>query len=193
MNGNTTDINAIREQRRRRIVSKLQNQELDIMVLEGETEIGNLSKELEKHKPKRNTGETEAAAALVEEGKISAEEAVRLARENKGFIIVRREDGKRTSASDQATAVETGMNVALNTAEKLVELGKGKGGGEAKSHSLADMSEFVSAKVDVKIAELKGLVKEAMNKGNTSSPNIVDAIKELKELGVIQGGGGGGG
>lgn len=194
MNGNTTDIEAIREQRRRRIAQKLEEQELTIIGLEGEKEIGELEKEVNKHKPKGNPGEAEAAASLVEHGKVPAEEAARLAREGKGFVIVKPgPDGKRTSAAETASAVEKGMNVALNTAEKLVELGKGKGGGEAKSHSLADVSEFVSAKVEVKIAELKGMVKEAMNKGNTSSPNIVDAIKELKELGVIQVGGGGGG
>jgi len=195
MNGNTTDINVIKEQRRRRIVSKLQDQELDIMVLEGEKEVIELSKEVEKHKPKGNTGEAEAAATLVAEGKISPEEAVRLARENKGFVIVKPgADGKRTNASDTATAVEKGMNVALNTAEKIAEIGKGKGGGgDGKNYSLADVSEFVSAKVDVKISELKGLVTQALNKGNTKSPDVVDAIKQLKELGVIQTGGGGSG
>lgn len=194
MNGNTTDVNAIREQRRRRIVSKLQDQELDIMVLEGEREIGDLSKELDKHKPKGNPEEAEAAAALVEEAKLPAAEAVRLAREGKGFVVVKPGEnaGRKTAVSEAADAVEKGMTVALDTAEKIAAIGKG-GGGEAKGHSLADMSEFVSAKVDVKIAELKGLVTQAINKGDTKNPNIVDAIKELKELGVIQVGGGGGG
>lgn len=192
MDGNPTDIENIKEQRRRRIVQKLHDQELNIMVLEGEKEVRELQEEVKKVKPKGdNPGDAEAAATLVEEAKLPAEDAVKLAREGRGFVVVKtQDDGKKNGAVETATAVETGMNVALNTAEKIAEMRKG-GGGSA-SHSLTDISEFVSAKVDVKIAELKGLVTQALNKGDTKSPDVVAAIKELKELGVIQTGGGGG-
>ena len=185
MNENPLSIEAIREQRRRRVAEKLQEQELKIMQLEGEKEVRELEKEVGKLKPKTEGDVAETAATLTAEARLPPADAAEMARKNTAGIVVVKTgevDGKRTPG-EVADAVTEGIKIGVDAVNKGAAL-KGNSGGE-KGLSLADMKEFVGTAVEAKIARLEAKVEAALAKGNTGQArSIAKEIKELQDMGI---------
>lgn len=186
MSEDSSSIGSIREQRRRRIAQKLQEQELKIMQLEGEKEVRVLEKDVEKLKPKAPGGNVaETAATLVEEAKLPPRDAVEMARSKTGVVVVKTGefDGKKTH-EETANAVTKGMEIAVDAMEKGAKL-KGNSGSGEKGLSLSDTKEFVGTIVEAKLAKLDAKLEAALAKGNTGKARtLAQELKDLEAIGI---------
>lgn len=186
MNDDSTSIGNIREQRRRRIAQKLQEQELKIMQLEGEKEVRELEQDVEKLKPKSPEGNVaKTAATLVEEAKLPPNEAVQMARNKTGVVVVKtgEVDGKKTK-EEVTNAMTKGMEIAVDAMKTGANM-KGNSGSGEKGLSLSDTKEFVGTIVEAKLAKLDAKLEAALAKGNTGqSRSIAKEIKELQDMGI---------
>lgn len=196
MNDDSPSIERIREQRRRRIAQKLQEQDLKIMQLEGEKEVRVLEKEVEKLKPKNPGGEScptcgvvpgeaETAATLTEEAKLPPAEAAQMARNKAGVVVVKagEVDGKKTK-EEVTNAMTKGMEIAVDAMKTGANM-KGNSGSGEKGLSLSDTKEFVGTIVEAKLAKLDAKLEAALAKGNTGqSRSIAKEIKELQDIGI---------